>query len=414
MAKILSSRLPDPASLEAHLAGLGMFHMRLGSARMHEACKRLGLDRPGPALVQVVGTNGKGSTAHFLSRIALAHGLPTGLYTSPHFLNFHERIRINGLPATPGQALDWANHVLEHAGDLELTYFELMTLMAVYGFARLGMALAVLEAGLGGRNDATSAFTPEVVLFTPFGLDHEHIIGPDLKDIALDKAGAIKARGTAVTGPQDPPVMEILRREAESSSARLLTADAVLAGFFEPDPASPGLAGPHQKDNARLALAGWITLCNKTRWTPDRASCRAALASSSWPGRLQRIAGTPGVILDGAHNAPALLALEKALESLGLRPRALVFACMRDKNLEAMAKVVRRLTSGPIFVPELPMYERARPARETAEVLGRAARAVDGVAAAMELAGRAGDPVLVCGSLYLLAEVYRLHPQWLN
>lgn len=412
MAKTLISRFPDFSSFEEHLASLGMFHMRLGMGRMQQARKRLKLAEP--PLAQVVGTNGKGSTAFFLSQLAQAHGLRTGLYTSPHFLSFRERIRINGRCASPTQILSWANHVQEHTWDLGLTYFELLTLIAMHGFYRDGVDLAVLEAGLGGLNDATTAWNPEVLLITPIGLDHEHIIGPGLEQIARDKAGAIKARSTTIAGPQGPLVMDVLRQEAHRQKARFLTVGDVLAEFPEMSDAAPGLTGKHQADNALLALAGWTELCAKRPWRLDPAQCRTALSSSSWPGRLQRIAGPPEIILDGAHNAPALQTLAKALDALCIRPEALIFNCMRDKDLESMAGCVRRLTSALIFVPELPMYERARPARETATLLGENAQAVADVATALMRASQGGGPVLVCGSLYLLAEVYKENPKWLD
>jgi dihydrofolate synthase/folylpolyglutamate synthase len=417
--KTLFSRFSDFSAFERYLSGLGLFHMRLSLERMQTAQRRLGISSPPLALVQIVGTNGKGSTAFFLSQLAQAHGLRTGLFTSPHFLSFLERIRLNGRPALPEQILRWANHVLEYAWDLDLTYFELLTLIAMHGFQEENLDLAVLEAGLGGSNDATTAWTPDVLLFTPVGLDHAHIIGPDLEHIARDKAGAIKVASMVVTGLQEPLVMEILQSQAGCCRAHLLTVEEILAGAPAMNDltlglAGPGLAGEHQVHNARLALAGWLPLCGKKQWRVDLASCRVALSSASWPGRLQRIAGPPDIILDGAHNAPALQTLARSLEALGIRPGALVFNCMRDKDLMGMVPWVRRLTSGPIFVPDLPTYERARPARETAAILEYTAQPAESVAAALHKATLAGDPVLICGSLYLLAEVYRLHPRWIE
>lgn len=403
----------DFAAFAEHLDGLGMFHMRLGMNRMRTATRRLGLITPRPALVQVVGTNGKGSTALFLSRIAEMHGLRTGLFTSPHFLSFLERIRINGRQAEPDEVLDWANAVQAHVRDLDPTYFELLALIAMHGFQDRGLDLAVLEAGLGGKNDATSAWTPNVVLVTPIGLDHAHVIGPDLEHIARDKAGAIKPGGLVITGAQEPLVVEVLRQEADRKKARLADVDAVLAEFPGQCLAT-GPAGAHQIDNARLALAGWLELCRVLSHPWNEDTCRAALASAFWPGRLQRVAGPPEIILDGAHNPPALASLARSLDGLGIRPATLVFACMQDKDLRNMIPVLRRLTSGPIFVPELPRYERARPAAEIAAILGKTARPVEQVAEALDMAGRIAGPVLVCGSLYLLAEVYKIHPQWLT
>ena len=171
--------------VQDHLDALGLFHMDFGLDRVRNALDALGLLTPPFVTVQIVGTNGKGSTSTFLSCVARAHGLKVGLYTSPHFVTPRERIRINGtmLPADRWPVL--ADRVMEAAPNL--TYFEFLTALGLLAFAEAGVDLVVMEAGLGGHYDATTAMPVQAVCFTPIGMDHEKILGPTLTDIASDK-----------------------------------------------------------------------------------------------------------------------------------------------------------------------------------------------------------------------------------
>ncbi len=407
---------------------LGLFHMRLGFERMREAARRLDMVRSPAPLAQVVGTNGKGSTAFFLSRLAMEHGFSVGLFTSPHFLTLRERVRINGLPASEEHTLAWANTVHTVCHDLGLTYFETITLMAMVGFSAERVDLIVLEAGLGGRNDATSTWHPDLLLITPVGLDHDQIIGPGLENIARDKAGAIKPGTLVVSAPQAAVVRGLLEQEAAAQGV-VVHSVSDIPGTPELAAITPALPGLHQRDNARLALAGWTALAHGQGWPLRPDACERALTSRAWPGRLQRVPmlpggspeGSPDIILDGAHNPPALETLNAALHNLAIRPDAVIFTCMRDKDLAAMAPLVRQLTSGPIFVPELPTQPRSRPAREIVRELGPQAQAAPDPATALNLAlaqdlvpARPRGSILICGSLYLLAEIYALHPEWME
>jgi len=423
--------MPPFASQQAfreYLDGLGQFRMQLGLERIEAALEALGLTTPPYGLVQIVGTNGKGSTATFFASIAAAHGLKVGLYTSPHFLCPSERIRV--LKASGGRPLDdalWleaANHTFAAASARlppnSLTYFEFLTAMALYGFAAQRVDLAVLEAGLGGRNDATSALVHDLVLFTRIGLDHCHILGPSIEAIAADKAAALKPGGRALSAPQPAAAWCELEATALRVGAGLVLAydQEVLSRHRS---LRLGLAGPHQLQNAFLAMAGWVDIAQGLGRRPEAAACNRGLTRARIPGRFQCVpaaAGIPACILDGAHNPDGLEALAHALAATGQRPAALVFTCLADKDLAAMAPAVASLTSGPIFVPELTGQPRALPAREVAAALaaytGPRVAAVASLAAALEAAAGAGlSPVLVCGSLFLLAEFFKLRPECL-
>jgi len=405
------------SDIKAHLDKLGLFHMDLGLGRMEQALSALGLNRAGgqtAPVVQIVGTNGKGSTATFLDRLAREHGLNSGLYTSPHLLRVNERIRLQGTSLADGHWPELATAV--HTACPALTYFEFLTVLAVLAFTRAGLDCLILEAGLGGHHDATSAVDADLVCFTPIAMDHAYILGPDLEHIAADKAKAMRSGGLALTVPQRPEVMHCLRTEAAHKNCTLLE-----VGNYSL-PGKPGLAGPHQHDNAALALAAWRSLARQYRWPVDADAEIRGLARAFIPGRLQRVPGKDGLppmLLDGAHNAHGLDSLHQALDTLSIRPRALLFTCLADKDTSDMLPLVQRLGTGcPILVPGLPGNTRARSAAELAAALGKNSRpcadARTALAEAARLPGKDDEPVLICGSLYLLGEVFQMFPHLLE
>ena len=442
------------ADVQSHLDTLGLFHMDMGLHRMDDALRALGLSRPPFAVAHVVGTNGKGSTATFLASIAKAHGVRCGLYTSPHFVTPRERIRINGqmLPEALWPQLCQRVHDVAP----QLTYFELLTVLAVLAFAggspvspttndrdttgtTAGTAtattitpappllepvqLAVMEAGLGGRHDATTALAADVVCYTPIGMDHERVLGNTLSAIATDKAGAIRHRVPAITGHQDPEALRALHEAAAQHNAPLHTAAAIAT--LPPD-ARLGLAGPHQQQNALLALAAWTTLATANGWPIDDAATRRGLAAAFIPGRLQTIPaspqhGHPQLLLDGAHNAHGLAALQRALAAQSVHPRAVIFSCLADKNLAAIAPHLLALAGkAPLIIPTIADNERAASGHDLAAHLGPQAQAVPRLTDALQIvASQAATthpdtPVLLCGSLYLLAEFFTLRPDCLT
>jgi dihydrofolate synthase/folylpolyglutamate synthase len=402
------------AAFGRHLGSLGPFHMDLRLARIQAALTGLGPAKP-QAVVQIVGTNGKGSTSAFLSSILRAHGVATGLFTSPHLLSPRERIQVNGRPIRGRLWLDAANAVAAASpgaaapGDVrELTYFEFLTAMAAHVFAASGVCAAIYEAGLGARHDATSALPRDLVLFAPIGADHEKIIGPEVADIAGDKARAIDHGMIGLTALQTPTVMAVLASRATGVGAALETAWALPDWLAD---APLALRGPFQADNAALAVAGFLHLAPLLGLVPDADLIRDGLARAFIPGRFQSVGSDPEVILDAAHNPHALTALTAALAAKDVTPSALVFACMADKNVAAMVPLATALTKGPILLPALPDCPRAMAPAELAALFGPRAKPVASLAGALAALSGTASPVLVCGSLYLLAEFYKLRPR---
>jgi dihydrofolate synthase/folylpolyglutamate synthase len=398
---------------QAHLDGLGLFSMQLGLSRMHGAMARLGLGRPGRTVAHVVGTNGKGSTSGFLEALARGHGLKTGLYTSPHLVSVRERIRVEGRMLPEARWLAAANAVMGACDDVGLTYFELLTVMALRIFAEENLDLVVLEAGLGGTHDATCAVAADLAVMTPVGMDHEHVLGPALADIARDKAGAL-GRCPAVSGLQTPEVADIFRRVSADGDFQRLEEFRMPDGYLipaEPEPFAltpahlPELP-PYQLENAALALLAWSRLARTGGWQFDAGVCTQVLGRTRFSGRFRRHGR---VLVDGAHNPMGLTALCEALEGAGERFDRLVFQAMRDKSQDPDILARLRRLAGEVVIPRLDL-DRACDPQELAASFGPGARVAPSLASALETDG----PVLVCGSLYLVGAYYELHPEHLE
>lgn len=405
---------------ETHLEKLGLFHMDLAHSRIDAVLNEAELKRPDYPVAQVVGTNGKGSTSSFLSAFGQATGLTVGLYTSPHFVTPRERILINGEMLDEEEWCDVANDVME-CGGKELTYFELLTVMAVFFFADYEVDLGIFEAGLGGTHDATTAIERDLVVYTPIGLDHVDVLGATIEDIARDKAGAMRKDLPAITHVQEKSVMAVLKKEAQKVGASLISSEGTVT---LPPTTRIGLSGKHQKENALLALAAFRQLVEKYGWSPadimDWDDVKEIGVADAWiAGRFQHIAATevlPELYLDGAHNVPAFAVLADTLQEQAIKPSVVLFGCMENKDIHKLVPKVQELTEGVILLPQFIDMDRAEPAERLATHFDDRAQVCESLQDALirskELAGDA--PVLVCGSLYLLAEFFALYPEFLQ
>mgnify|MGYP000457599292 FL=1 len=424
-----------------HLDSLGMFHMDMGLGRMERSLRELGLTKFRCPAVQVVGTNGKGSTSVFLQSIALAHGMNVGLYTSPHFVWPEERIQLNHtmLPRRVWPAL--ADSAVEVEKDL--TYFELLTVMAAEAFQTSESDLMIFEAGLGGRYDATTSLPVDMVCFAPIGMDHMNVLGDTLAAIADDKSDALRAGvSLAVSAPQQEEARSILLSKAEARGIPLCSCpapegcDGTRAGkaLWEclpddlkacsvlPEDVTLGLRGAHQRMNAQTAVLAWVMLCQRFHWKTDAHTIARGLSRAFIPGRLQFAPageGHPAMWLDGAHNPHGMTALLNAVEGMSEneRPGAVVFSCLADKQPEKLTALVKKLAGDKaLFVPAIQDNPRAASPETLAALLGDNAVALPDLKTALAAAEKAagGRPVLVCGSLYLLSELFSLWPSLLK
>lgn len=341
-----------PDTLPEWLAYIERQHPRaieMGLDRVREVAARMGLGRPARRVVTVAGTNGKGSTVAFIEAIARAAGLRVGAYTSPHLLDYRERVRIDGADAGDA-ALAQALAAVEAARNgTPLTYFEFGTLAALRLFERAGLDLALLEVGLGGRLDATNLVDADVAVITTVDLDHQEWLGPDREAIGLEKAGIVRAWKPVVLGEDDPPA-SVLRH------AYALGAPAIRAGsdfFFEPLAAggwrwrelghvlelpSPALDAPVQLRNAATAIAALHALDIEL---PDEAVARG-VAAARLPGRLQALRhhGVE-VRVDVGHNPQAAREVAAWLRANHVPGRVhVLYAPLADKDVAGVVQAL--------------------------------------------------------------------------
>ena len=431
-----TDRFSSFADLAAHLDVLGLFRMRPELGKLREVLHRLAPIKP-QAVIQVVGTNGKGSTATFIASLAQAHGLRVGLYTSPHFISFRERVRINGIPANEAALLAVANRIMEAGGET-LTYFEYVTALSALLFAGDApdpVDVAVMETGLGGSWDAVTALPIDMLAYTPIGLDHYRVLGDTVAAIAADKAGAIRNNVPVFSTAQHADAIWALREIAAMRGSSLYE---VQERESLPTPIRDGgiplgLAGEHQYTNAGLALAAWRHMARENGWQSLEEKEISALATAFIPGRMQFVPassthGHPALLLDGAHNGHGMAALGKTLAAKGIAPAAVIFSCLEDKAPAEMASHLRALATGPIFVPPIADNPRAMKPEDLAEAIGLAALPVVDIADALAhaqdhiasyMAKEAAShperhPVLICGSLYMLGDFFALRPDCLE
>lgn len=412
-------RSPHLAELDRLLALRWETRIVPGLERIRKALNYLGHPERSFPSVLVLGTNGKGSTAAFLASLLRAAGLKVGLYTSPHLVREEERIMVDGQPIASQQLLDWVKALARFP---ELSYFETLTATAFGVFAEAHVDLAVVEAGLGGRWDATNAKDHEVALLTNVGTDHQAWLGPTREQIAAEKAAAIRGR-FGILGQWDPGLLPVIRAYAHpdtpltpaSTWAQVETVDESFGLFPTVWVACCGhrfqvtlpLAGDFQRENYQLALAGLAALVDcQLVPHPSLPSLLAGTSATRWPGRLEQVTWRgKSLLLDGAHNREAVEAVVGTLRLAGFCGKLdLIFSCLADKPLPAMAALlrplVRRVTVVALTSP------RSRPLQELAAAFPGCQQAPS-VAAALELAD-SEITTLVTGSLRLVGEVKAL------
>ncbi len=406
---------------------LGLFHMDLSLERMYSALESLQLTKLPFFVVQVVGTNGKGSTVTFLESLARAHGIRTGLFTSPHFVSPKERIRIDGIALNEEHWPALAQKV--HNAAPNLTYFEFLTVLSVLSFVECGVEFAIMEAGLGGHYDATTAVARDALGITPISMDHVQILGDSLIAIAADKAEAIAEHMPVFSAPQETSVLTLLQQICTQRHAAFSSDHAILQNYIQPD--FLGLQGAHQVHNATLALALWQHATRINNWPLQKENIEKALKSAFIPGRMQHIYSQDNslpahILLDGAHNTQGLQSLIDYVSTLSIKPALIIFSCLADKDLAGLEVLLKKLhglcAHCPLLITDIKNNQRALNATEKATLLLNKPQALsmDSIFDALSYARdylkdseQRKAPVLICGSLYLLGEFYTKYSQYL-
>jgi len=417
-----------------YLFGLSNVGIKLGLRRIRVLLEALGSPDRRMRTVLVAGTNGKGSVAAMIHAGLEAAGLRTGRYTSPHILDFEERIVVGARPIPRDEVARIATRLralvrtLVDSGRLEShpTYFELVTAMALVHFVDQGVDAAVLEVGLGGRFDATNATEPEVSVITRVALDHTRFLGDTLRQVAFEKAGIIRPRRPVISSCRSGETLDVIREVALRCGADLRVAEEqcrrhsvrpLSGGGYRFDLETPAagyrdlelpLCGEHQLENAEAAVLALEALAE--RGLPlDQHRIREGLARVSWPGRLELVPGTPPLLFDCAHNPDGARSLAGYLEREVDLPVTLLFGVMGDKNVEEMTSLLfpRALR----VVITRPNYNRSIEPAEAARIGGRFAAELhlepDPVRA-LPLARRLAGPgglVVVAGSIFLVSDI---------
>ena len=389
--------------------------MKLGLENIRTLLDSLGEPHEKYLKVQVAGTNGKGSVCAFLDSIFREAGVRTGLYTSPHLVSITERVKIGGVDISEDAFARMATLVRETAekllvdGTLECcpTFFEQMTAIALVAFAEAKVELAILETGLGGRLDATTAANAEIAAITRIDLDHQEYLGNDLKSIASEKAAIIHAGSKVVVCEQSRVAMKVIRERCKAVGAEArTTAEFLGQGFGLPQ---LGLLGKHQVENAEVAILAAYTL--RDHFDISDEAVVAGLENARHPGRLEYVGR---YLFDGAHNIGGAKALAGYLAQFERRPITIVFGAMRDKEIAEIASILFPL--GEKIVLTEPENSRALTYGELLEQIPDDISrfnifASDGVESALTISETVTPDngiILVTGSLYLVGEVKTL------
>jgi dihydrofolate synthase/folylpolyglutamate synthase len=386
--------------------------------------------------VQVAGTNGKGSTAHFIASVLRSAGFRVGLFTSPHLQDVRERIQVDGGMISKPAFAQVIGKVRDLAEDLRFrkaiagppTFFETLFLASLFHFAARRADWAVLEVGLGGRLDATSTILPDITVITNISLDHTNILGKTLAEIAREKAGIIRRGVPLVSGcPPGSTGGRVIRSAARAKGAPLIEAFApgraleieksgrgyacrYLAGG-PPGEDLPGhkyrfrvnQKGRHQAGNAAVAVAA-IDALRRGGWKISGRAVSRGIASMFIPARIEAVGGRPPLIMDGAHNPGGIRVLVDYLREEDIRGITLLFGVLQDKQYPAMARLLAPLADHVVLSE--PVSERALPPEKLLPFFeGKKCLVERDYARALAVAKKFKRTIIVCGSLYLVGGI---------
>jgi len=404
--------------------------MKLGLENIRALLKFVGNPEQKFKSVHVAGTNGKGSTCSMIASIATAAGLKTGLYTSPHLVNFNERIRINGKEISDERIVEYTDQLKQKIQELNATFFEATTAIAFRYFADEKVDVGVIETGLGGRLDATNVLTPLLSIITNIGLEHTEHLGSTIQQIAWEKGGIIKPNVNCLTATEDLEALRVLQKIAQEKKVNLfqvsdvcnyaivrkeeegIVFDVRTKENHYPD-LFVGLCGEHQSKNAQLALFAAEYLNNQKYLPLTRTSIYEGLKevrkNTGLRGRLEVFSTRPDLMLDVAHNPDGVRVLKNALQDYTYAKLILVFGVMKDKDYRQMIAELAPVADEVIAVQ--PQMERALDSETICDKFrqfGRksinAEKVDQGVTKALKMAS-VEDMVLITGSHYVVGEV---------
>jgi dihydrofolate synthase/folylpolyglutamate synthase len=415
-----------------YLYNLKIYGMSLGLERIEFLLKSLGSPQENMKAIHVAGTNGKGSVCAMLSSVLSSAGYKVGLFTSPHLLEFEERIRINGEPVSKKKLCSLVDRVKPIASSMvedhdfeHPTFFEMATAMAFSHFFDENVDFAVIEVGLGGRLDATNVISPLICVITSVSLDHTHVLGTTLGEVAREKAGIIKEGIPVICGIEQEEIIKMIEDICQKKHCQVLFSknqggynlkeknvdyqvfDIHLNGSQYTDLNIP-LLGEHQLKNAQIAIMS-TELLKGMGMDIKEEDLREGLAKTKWPGRLQIIQKNPTIILDCAHNPSGMKALGSVINDMfGRTKKILIIGIMRDKDIPGIVKEAGSFAD--LMIITKPKFERAAEPehiQKWAKKYCEDVKIIQNVAEAVNFSKSTTEPedvVIISGSIFNVGE----------
>jgi dihydrofolate synthase/folylpolyglutamate synthase len=410
-----------------YLFGLQRFGIKLGLENIRALLKPLGNPQNRWSCIHIAGTNGKGSTAAMLESVLLKAGHKVGLYTSPHLVDFKERIRINRNPIPQEDVVEFTVKTRSHIEQINPSFFEVTTAMAFWYFAKNDINIAILESGLGGRLDSTNVVTPIFSLITPIDYDHQKYLGNNLSDIAFEKAGIIKPRVTCLTNNKDQIVNSVLEKKCKELGAEFLNVyknckfkigSLKLKGtIFDFKNVSHelkniyiNLAGEYQVENALLALEGLLLFENELGITESHIY--QGFEDIVWRGRIDLVSREPNIVIDVSHNASGFEKTLTFLKKFFPKEKINVITFLQeDKDSQKIGELLNNHTKN-IFITNIKLGKPADPSFLCSSIKeqGGSVRILDTFEEAEERISEErnnNNLWLIIGSHYLAGEAYK-------
>jgi dihydrofolate synthase/folylpolyglutamate synthase len=396
-----------------------------------ELCKRLGDPQRSFRTIHIAGTNGKGSTSHMLAAILQTAGYKTGLYTSPHLVDFRERIRLNGIMIPESFVVDFTERTLAWYDDIEPSFFEITVAMAYDYFAREQVDIAVIETGLGGRLDSTNIIMPMVSVITNIGWDHMNILGNTLELIASEKAGIIKKNTPVVIGETQADIKHVFIEKAAAEDSPIYFADQErFANEWEQDGhvLTMNVADHHHTDHEKYTLdltgiyqvKNCITVLevihqlNQLGLPVGKEYVKSGLSQvrklTGLHGRWEQIGHDPAVVLDVAHNEDGVKQILSQLSVSHYEHLHIVIGMVKDKEVEQVLQLLPKEATYYFTQADIPRALDAQSLKEKSMAAGLSGDVYPDVNVALKrarLKASEKDLVLVCGSVFLVGEVRR-------
>jgi dihydrofolate synthase/folylpolyglutamate synthase len=412
------------------LFGLQKFGMKFGLENIKQLVDFLDHPETNYPTVHIAGTNGKGSTAAMTASILTASGYKTGLYTSPHLVDFTERIRIDGKPITGKEVVKYVRQLRSQIQKTKSTFFEATTAIAFQYFSDHKVDVAVIETGLGGRLDATNVIKPELSIITTIGMDHSEQLGKTIQSIASEKAGIIKYGIPCITSVKDAIALKAIKSIAKDNNSPLIEVIkfaklkairneidslhvSLQVGALKFKNLKVNLGGSYQRENIKIAVTAANLLSENSKF--DRVSkqtivegLRDVRKNTGLRGRFELLSSSPIIIGDVAHNPQGFEALSKSLTEAGLHDVIAVFGIMEDKDIDSVLPYLMKASK--LVVACQSKTKRALKSHIIVEKLHKLEfPCINGVSVlhSIKIAKsrvKDGDVMVICGSHYVLSE----------